>query len=212
MKKILKVFLVILAFIVPVIIAFTLDIRESKKESNTTTKLPEQSSLSSVYKYFDDQSGIDIRIGDQAMGTYALQIYSTTDGGNTWKLQTQNSDGYIAVNIDAKYLFISTDIGFIEDPSKSGDSSDLLMTTDGGKTFKKIDIVSNDILETFTNGNNIKKNEVFDSYTLPTLENNVLKLNIYQGSDGDYKGGKGFLKYESYDFGKTWTYISYSNN
>jgi hypothetical protein len=164
--------------------------------------------LPAAYSYFaDEKNAIIIGIGDQAMGTYALQVYGTSDGGKTWSLRTENESGFIAVNIAAEYLFLSLDVGFIQNPGKGGDYSRLLMTTNGGKTFDEIHMVYDALISPANGVVSIHKNEVYDYIELPTFENGGLTVAVSQGADGDFNGGKTALEYQSLDMGETWKFV-----
>lgn len=161
-----------------------------------------------VYSYFENlDEGIAVCMGDQAMGTYALQIYHTKDRGKNWTLATQNHNDFIAVTTTATFLFINNQVGFICNPSRSDNDSRLMMTTNGGKTFEYITFVDDSVVETFENGNQLKKNEIYDFYNLPTYTDGVLSVIVSQGADGDYMGGKTSLEYKSYNMGEYWEYV-----
>ena len=172
---------------------------------NNATEM--ETPLPVVYSYFSDTNeGIAIGVGDQAMETYALQVYNTADGGKTWELKTGVEGTFISVNIDAKYLFINSEIGFIFNPSRNEICADLLMTTDGGKTFEVIKFVDNEFIN-INEGLQISKDEVYDFYELPIYEYGVLTVIVSQGVDGDFNSGKTVLEYISTDMGNTWEFV-----
>jgi hypothetical protein len=179
---------------------YLFDFQESVKEMDTP--------LPAAYTYFaNEKEALILGIGDQAMGTYALQAYATNDGGETWVLQTENEAGFIAVNIVSEYLFLSLDVGFIKSPAQGEDYSRLLMTGNGGKTFDELHIVDDALISPANGLAALQKDAVYDYYELPTFENGILKVVVSQGADGDYNGGKTVLEYQSSDMGANWEFV-----
>lgn len=128
------------------------------------------------------------------MGTAWGKILKTTDGGISWNIINDGIEKTKELNTyrrNSEIRFVKEGIGFVTMPMTSGDSSQIYMTQDDGKTFEQIKI-SND--------------SHYDYYNLPTLENNILYLEISQGNDGDYNGGDS-LNYYSKDFGKIWSLV-----
>jgi hypothetical protein len=179
---------------------YLFDFQQSVNEMDTP--------LPVAYSYFANaQEALILGIGDQAMGTYALQAYVTNDGGKTWDLRTENDAGFISVSTAAKYLFLSLDAGFIQDPAQGGDYSRLLQTRNGGRTFEEVHVVDDTPVSPENGLTPLSKNKVYDYYELPTSENGILTLIVSQGSDGDVGGGKTVLEYQSSDMGETWSFI-----
>ena len=85
-------------------------------------------------------------------------------------------------------MFIDENIGFLTMPQTTGNYSKLYITRNSGATFEEV---------------NIESNQIYDYYNLPYIEDNVLTLEIGQGSDGDYNGGD-YKIYISTDKGNTW--------
>ena len=182
------------------VVPYPVDVETIK---NVETPLP------AVYAFFENENkGIVLCVGDQAMGTYALQAYKTEDGGASWSLQTnENGENFISVRIAAEYLFVSLETGFIFDPSTGDRDARLRMTTNGGITFHDLDFVDDTITD-FNNGTiSLPKDEVYDYYELPTYEKGVITVNVSQGSDGDIHGGRTVLEYRSKDNGMTWEFV-----
>lgn len=130
---------------------------------------------------------------------YLSVIAKTTDNGKTWYNQLEMYDEGLAVNNDAKYVFINENIGFINNLQtvvNNETQKGLLVTIDGGKTFET--------------ANFIKPNFIGDSYLyvedIPYVENGNLKVKTYEinNSVGPYK-----IYYEFYskDNGKTWIHV-----
>jgi len=162
-----------------------------------------------AYAYIaNEKTVIMLGIGDYAMGTYALQVYRTDDGGRSWSLQTENEAGFIQVNYAAEYLFLSLDVGFIHNPARGGDYARLLITRDGGKTFYVLSFVDENNISPDNGATSLPKNVVYDYYELPSFENGVLTVIVSQGSDGDFNGGKTVLEYRSADMGATWEFVN----
>ena len=76
-------------------------------------------------------------------------------------------------------------------PNITGEYQQLYITRDGGTTFERLNIIDSNI---------------YDFYELPTFEDGIIKLEINQGTDGDYNGGD-YKEYFSKDYGKNWNII-----
>lgn len=202
MSKKIKIIITVIAVAIGMAMAAFLWFYNNQKDDKEIVETP----LPVVYSYYEDsKNGIMIGEGEAAMGTYACQIYITSDGGKSWTMQTDNSDGFFAVSYDAKFLFINLNDGFIYNPSRSQADSKLLITHDGGKTFIAADFVGDEMIEPFSGSeSSFSMNVIYDYYNLPVYEDGILSVIVGQGSDGDWYGGKTFLRYQSFDKGNTW--------
>ena len=129
-------------------------------------------------------------------GRSIIVIEKTIDGGATWNNQLEMYDGYMQIHIGTEYIFIDENIGFIYDYELTNineESTGLLVTTNGGKTF---------IEAKFDYGDKFKKDNFFVS-GLPYIENGILKIKIYTI---DYSNNREKIYYEFYseDNGVNW--------
>lgn len=130
-------------------------------------------------------------------GRMLVNIQETNDSGINWSNKLKNSDSCITVNNDAKFIFINEKVGFINNKSLlivGQENNSLLVTVDGGESFKKSNFIYPlDIKET-----------TFYIKDLPYLENNKLKVKLFStstiGSEGNY------YEFLSVDNGLNWLY------
>ena len=115
--------------------------------------------------------GYMLEFDEKAMGTTSGKIYKTTDGGKNWIVINEgmgnNSDKHF--NVGSKIKFINENIGFVTMPISSGDSSELYITNDGGKTFSKLDLIKNQ-----------NDSKIYDYYNLPIIDGDNVYVNIGQ--------------------------------
>ena len=80
-------------------------------------------------------------------------------------------------------------------PNAGGETSELYITKDGGITFTRMNVQQTE-----------EERDIYDYYELPEKEDDgTLTLEVGQGSDGDYNGGKSKI-YESNDNANTWEF------
>ena len=108
---------------------------------------------------------------------------------------------------NTKIRFFNEDIGFLTMCSVSQEYGELYRTSDGGKSFTKVNIIETEGNKITVDYGDIKEeileSEIFDFYELPEERNGKLYLKITQGSDGDYHGNE-YREYYSEDMGNTW--------
>lgn len=171
----------------------TKDITYNKDD--TDTKYIDGCELPVVYKHFTtDKEGHVVCMGDPAMGTYAVMIYSTIDGGNTWK---QVNDQFITVHYDTKFKFINEQVGFYLDYGRQGTDELAILerTEDGGKTWQEVKIEKMSFIE--------ENNLLFKDF--PKEKENKLEIIVYTLNHLK-EPGRNYYLYESEDLGKTWNY------
>lgn len=154
-----------------------------------TVEIDNNSSIQNIH-FINKDVGFMFEIEDTAMGIAFGKISKSTDGGRNW---VQISRGIMQgdkeiFKTSSQIKFVDENTGFLTMPATSGESCELYMTSDSGKTFSKLDIIQSDI---------------YDYYNLPVSENGKLYLEISQGSDGDYNGNDS-QNYISEDNGVTW--------
>ena len=154
-----------------------------------TVEIDSSTSIQNIH-FINKDVGFMFEIEDTAMGIAFGKISKSTDGGRNW---TPISRGIMQgdkeiFKTSSQIKFINENTGFLTIPATSGESCELYMTSDSGKTFSKLDIIQSDI---------------YDYYNLPVEENGKLYLEISQGSDGDYNGNDS-QNYISADNGVTW--------
>lgn len=141
-------------------------------------------------EFFSKDIGILYEIEDVAMEMTFGSIKVTSDGGQNWNSVNNGING--TFRKDSKVKFYTKDLGYLTMPYNGGDSCELYMTSDQGKTFTKVETQHSELEDT-----NLSWKEVYDYYNMPTFKNNVYYLEVGQGSDGDYNGGDS-IKYYSY--------------
>lgn len=154
-----------------------------------TVEIDSSTSIQNIH-FINKDVGFMFEIEDTAMGIAFGKISKSTDGGRNW---VQISRGIMQgdkeiFKTSSQIKFVDENTGFLTMPATSGESCELYMTSDSGKTFSKLDIIQSDI---------------YDYYNLPVSENGKLYLEISQGSDGDYNGNDS-QNYISADNGVTW--------
>ena len=147
-------------------------------------------------EFLDKNNGYMYKVKDVAMGVEMGAICKTTDGGVTWQEVFTGINGSFSRGSEVKFL--DKFLGFITMPKNGGDSCDLYVTQDGGKSFYKLEVEYIELEDT-----QFKWTEIYDFYNMPTKEKGKFYLEIGQGADGDYNGGKS-IKYYSYN-GMSWT-------
>lgn len=90
------------------------------------------------YFYLTEQIGWKFKILDAAAGSRFYGLQKTTDGGNTWEMI--NEDPFIGnIGVSEGLVFYDENNGIIGLTCAGQDWSNLYRTTDGGKTFTKIE-------------------------------------------------------------------------
>lgn len=175
---------------------------------NTTSELSNSENnkvKSRVYKDVDkqwDEIFYEKKIGDNIIirvvskGHIMAQrcligIEKSVDGGDTWEEQLENVDGFIQIHNESKFVFINENVGFINDlglVGTNGENKGLLVTIDGGKTFKNATIEASDLED------NLYIEDV------PYMENNALKIKAYITENSEKK----YYYFYSEDNGLNW--------
>ncbi len=166
-----------------------------------TNKLPSNVSKEDIL-YEKDINGIKkIRVAylESILAQRSIvRIEKTEDGGKTWFSVHETSDNYIQIHNGAEFVFIDENIGFINDPGLAGTDGEnrgLLVTTNGGKTFKDANII---------HSNNIEERNLF-IYRVPYEENGKLKVKIYTINHSK-EPEKTYYEFISNDNGENWEY------
>ena len=90
------------------------------------------------YFYLTEQMGWKFKILDAAAGSRFYGLQQTTDGGNTWEML--NEDPFVGnIGVSEGLVFYDENNGIIGLTCAGQDWSNLYRTTDGGKTFTKIE-------------------------------------------------------------------------
>lgn len=140
--------------------------------------------------FINTNIGFMLSFDDAVVGTALGKIRKTTNGGENWEdINYGIGEGEEKTfSRGSQIKFIDEVTGFLTMPSTSGEYSELYVTTDGGYTFSKLQILESDI---------------YDYYNMPTYKNHKLRIKITQGTDGYYNGGD-YKEYYSNDKGRTW--------
>ena len=156
-----------------------------------TVEIENKSSIQNIH-FINSNVGFMLKFEDVAMGTAFGKISKTVDGGRIW------TDIYWGIGNNEKVFktssqikFINENIGFLTMPTVGADKSELYITKDGGHSFTKLEILESNI---------------YDYYNLPTFKNDILYIEITQGSDGDYNGGDS-KTYYSKNNGNDWDLV-----
>lgn len=153
-----------------------------------------------VYEHFTtSEEGHAVCMGDPAMGTYAVMIYATIDGGSTWK---QVNDNFFTVHYDTKFKFINEEVGFFIDYGRKGTDEITILerTEDGGKTWQEVKIEKTSFIE--------ENNLLFKDF--PEEKENKLEITVYTLNHAKTPSQTYYI-YESEDLGKSWSYKEKSN-
>ena len=152
------------------------------------------------YIHFENKDiGYSVITFDKTMGQEASAILHTTDGGRTWENIGSGPRG----NLLKEARFYESGLGFFSYPYGEGYESNLYRTEDGGRTFEPVIVEPQQLNNDF----GLKWTDVFKEANVPELKDGVMTMFVSQGEDGDYQGGNLMARYESYDLGKTWTYV-----
>lgn len=113
----------------------------------------------------------------------------------------------ITVTSPSKIKFFENGLGFLERPTSIYcEKSELLVTYDSGKTFKKIDFPSGEF--TLSDSKGEEWQNCYDYFYLPTKEDDGTLLVLASGGyEGGYNKGKTRAKYISEDNGYTWKFV-----
>ncbi|MDO4261333.1 MAG: hypothetical protein Q4C82_04585 [Eubacteriales bacterium] len=138
---------------------------------------------------------------DAALGHRAYLLLISTDGGATWDIQ--NGEPFPEMGMGVAFTFLDEQLGFASLTHGGGDSADLYVTQDGGKSYAPVAIEGFSV--TLEGG---YRYDPYDFPEMPYLEDGRLFVLCGQGADGDYAGGDGagLALYESTDGGRTFLY------
>ncbi len=161
-----------------------------------------------LYKKLDENTTYIFIQTDMAMSSMFVKVYSTQDNGITYNEINVNNQGFLSIKTDYKINFINKDLIFILNPLNGGDNSTLYVSKDGLRNVTPLDVLGN-LKNNKTQG--IRWEELYDYYEIPTIENNIIYLNIIQGNDSDV-GPYKYIRFKSNDFGDTWEFIGEFDN
>mgnify|MGYP004638732743 FL=1 len=136
------------------------------------------------YFYLTEQMGWRFKILDAAAGSRFYGLQQTTDGGNTWEMI--NEDPFVGnIGVSEGLVFYDENNGIIGLTCAGQDWSNLYRTTDGGKTFTKIEFPGATTGEFY--------------FDMPRKDKDQLVV-LARPEAGDTTG----VKYVSTDGGATW--------
>lgn len=125
-------------------------------------------------------------------------LEKSEDGGKNW--DRLNPDPFLGQGgVAAGIVFLDSGLGFMALSHNGGDNAELYRTSDGGATTELVEFVHPKMEDPDIG-------EPFDFPGMPYEEDGVLKVQVGQGADGDYQGGKAAL-YQSADRGRTWEFV-----
>ena len=170
-----------------------------KQEEKDKIIIPSSSDDILYKKEINENTIIRIRnLGAILAQRSIIDIEKSTDGGKTYRNQIETSDGFIQIHNGAEFIFLDENIGFINDPGLAGTDGEnrgLLITTDGGKSFKDANIIHPSSIE--------EKNLFIKG--VPYIKDGKLKVQIYTINHNKYPE-KTYYEFTSNDNGITWKY------
>lgn len=165
--------------------------------NNTSIEINEESA--DDYVLYREEFGENTIIEIVSRGTWSgkdiIQIMKSNDNGQNWTSQLETSDETMDVHYNCKFVFLNENLGFINDindPNAINKENTLVVTNDGGKTFKEVELAD------------IENNQKVYCDEVPYLEDNELKLKVYTL---DSSGMRYNYVFTSNDNGQTWKYI-----
>ena len=179
------------------IVSDNTEIVESKDNDNYANTENYKQNKEVANWMFKDNSGVSIHTHGTWSGKEILTFEKTIDGGQTYIIQ--NPNGYDA-HYGWKALFISSDIGFINDPGvpSDGENYGFYITTDGAKSFSKAKIIC---------PNGMKEDSLYVD-GVPYYKEGILKLKIYTVND-TINQEKIYYEFYSDDNGQNWKICKY---
>ena len=155
--------------------------------------------------FFDEKTGIIFVGYDRNNLKESYKIYVTSDGGQSWSPIADERTG----NIIKGVKFIDSSTGFLCYEYSEEMDSNLYRTADGGKTFEKVVLESQELDSTaLQNNSNLTWSDVYREATVPTYSSDrIVTVYLMQGEQSQYNNGKTVAKYQSTDKGKTFKYI-----
>jgi len=149
----------------------------------------------------DGKTGYRMVVMDAALGSRCYALLKSTDGGESWQMESGDPFGETGQGID--FIFLDEELGFAALSHNGGDEAYLFVTENGGKSYEQV--VMQGITVTLEDGT------VYNPYDYPEMpyeEDGKLYVLCGQGMDGDYNGGDaaGMALFESTDRGHTFVY------
>ena len=166
--------------------------KEQKEQEQTDASTKNSSEIGKCYTdedgiqyfYLTEQMGWRFKILDAAAGSRFYGLQQTTDGGNTWEMI--NEDPFVGnIGVSEGLVFYDENNGIIGLTCAGQDWSNLYRTTDGGKTFTKIEFPGATTGEFY--------------FDMPRKDKDQLVV-LARPEAGDTTG----VKYVSTDGGATW--------
>lgn len=156
----------------------------------------------STYFFLNDNLGWRLKVIDAALGSRFYALDKSDDGGNSWTCV--NNDPFASeIGVSMGVIFLDQNIGFAGLTSASQQQSKLFITTDGGITFKPLNLPMDKVTklpETASECNFTLAD--YDYLNMPTKKDNSLTILVTTSGD-DSEG----IIFQSDDKGITWSYI-----
>lgn len=145
--------------------------------------------------------GYRMVVTDAALGSRCYALLKSTDGGESWQMESGTPFPEMGQGID--FTFLNEKLGFATLSHNGGDEAYLFVTENGGKSYEKA--VMQGITVTLDDGTTYNP---YDYPKMPYEEDGKLYVLCGQGMDGDYNGGDaaGMALFESTDYGHTFVY------
>ncbi len=149
----------------------------------------------------DGITGYRMVVTDAALGSRCYALLKSTDGGESWQMESGDPFGEMGQGID--FTFLNEKLGFATLSHNGGDEAKFFVTEDGGKSYEKV--VMQGITVALDDGTTYNP---YDYPQMPYEEDGKLYVLCGQGMDGDYDGGDaaGMALFESTDQGHTFVY------
>ncbi len=155
----------------------------------------------SMYFFLNESAGWRLVVADAAAGSRFYRMEKTEDGGNTWKVSSRDPfQGTIGVAEGIR--FFDENFGIIGLTGASQTRSDLYLTRDGGKSFRKLEFPVDDTWEIPDRGKEYGYTpEDYLYFCIPEKTGDVLTVKAVTQA-GETEG----LVFQSQDRGETWSY------
>lgn len=145
--------------------------------------------------------GYRMVVTDAALGSRCYALLKSTDGGDSWQMESGDPFGEMGQGID--FTFLDEELGFATLSHNGGDEAYLFVTENGGRSYEKV--VMQGLTVTLDDGTSYNP---YDYPEMPYEESGKLYVLCGQGMDGDYNGGDAaeMALFESADHGHTFVY------
>lgn len=177
MKNIISKYKEIIISSIIILVILSITVIKNNSNYNVITNVSEESRKKDgtikYIEFIDKDIGYMYKIKDTAMTLAFGTISKTTDGGRTWRDISSGINETFQTSSEVK--FFDNNLGYITMPYNGGNTCELYVTTNGGKSFSKVEVDYIELEDT-----QFKWKEIYDSYNIPTKENGKYYLEVGQ--------------------------------